>query len=311
MSPYSVFCHAYLPISHLAPLNWLNIMPLCPFLCVSVKSPLDSIPEPSFTSHFCWIFKPLWRLCLLQAGTACTLRQIGCPLRPVQRNWERTAVAFLLHSAAPALGRTYHQAADGGQASSLWWWKGEDWEPEPMEAGVSKDALVVWKKKQGKKVGSSKSSPTVKTSIFSAVRDSFYLGGSCSVATNESSCFVASQQHNYLIYQWKLWGNEESLLESRSAILPGRLCFSSTHQKTWYIFERCTTKYIMHPDLLNHEDLDAGGTKLCRASLCFQWSLFSWVPLSMSDSSWATFTVRQKGSWPQCEGTLELCQGGT
>jgi len=102
MSPYSVFCHAYLPISHLAPLNWLNIMPLCPFLCVSVKSPLDSIPEPSFTSHFCWIFKPLWKLCLLQAGTACTLRQIGCPLRPVQRNWERTAVAFLLHSAAPA-----------------------------------------------------------------------------------------------------------------------------------------------------------------------------------------------------------------
>lgn len=52
----------------------------------------------------------------------------------------------------------------------------------------------------------------------------------------------------------------------------------------------------MHPDLLNHEDLDAGRTKLCRASLRFQWSLFSWVPLSMSDSSWATFTVRQKGS---------------
>lgn len=52
MSPYSVFCHAYLPSSHLALPDWLNMPVVMPFFCVCVfmKSPMDSTPEPSFTT---------------------------------------------------------------------------------------------------------------------------------------------------------------------------------------------------------------------------------------------------------------------
>lgn len=38
MSPYSVFCHAYLPSSHLALPDWLNIPVVMPFFCVCVCS---------------------------------------------------------------------------------------------------------------------------------------------------------------------------------------------------------------------------------------------------------------------------------
>lgn len=73
---------------------------------------------------------------------------------------------------------------------------------------------------QGKRVGSSKSQMYcfLDKRNFLAVSDNSFLGGSCFVTVNVKSCLAASQQHSYLIYQWKFWRNGGSLLESRSAI---------------------------------------------------------------------------------------------
>lgn len=105
---------------------------------------------------------------------------------------------------------------------------------------------------QGQKVGSSKSQMCclLDKSNFLAVSDSSYLGWSCFIAANEKSFLAASQKYSYLFYQWKLWGNWESLLESRSAVQQAVFLLHATEnpRKIW----RITEIYFVYSDITSH-----------------------------------------------------------
>ena len=174
-------------------------------------------------------------------------------------NRERIVVAFLLHSAAPVLG------GPGRQGPTIWLQMGMKHlccDAGRMKAGNQNplrqmcmrmlEMFSTGPENRGKKVGSSKSQMCcfLDKTNFSAVSDSSYLGGSCFVAANEKSCLASGHQHSYLIYQWKFWGNGESLLESRSAIQQTVFPLHATEnpRKIWSVKEI----YFVYPDLLNH-----------------------------------------------------------
>lgn len=152
-------------------------------------------------------------------------------------------------------------------------------------------APLVWKNRAKRLVPRRTNCAVFQTkSLFSAVSDSFYLGGSCFVAANEKSHVAASQQHSYLIYQWKLWGNGESLLESSSVKQPGRLCaFFVQHKLQEKKRKKDAQQYILGTQVYQTmQDLAAGVTNAGRTPLHLPQSLLPWVPLSKTDSFWTT-----------------------
>lgn len=150
--------------------------------------------------------------CPLTHGSSNQAMSVSEGYVPWQRGTGRKLVGFLPPSRTPVLG------GPGRERPTNWlkmetknFWR----DAGRMKAGNQNLATQMCVRmlelcstgleNQGKKVGSSKSQMYcfLDKSNFLAVSDRSFLGGSCFITVNVKSCLADSQQHSYLIYQWK------------------------------------------------------------------------------------------------------------